>query len=55
MMKTDIKISVVIVNYNGYVFLEKCLRSVFAQKNIAFEVILVDNNSSDESILFVET
>jgi GT2 family glycosyltransferase len=41
--------SVIIVNWNGRRYLEDCLRSVLAQTYDAFEVILVDNGSTDGS------
>jgi GT2 family glycosyltransferase len=47
------KISVIIVNYNGKQLLEKCLESLFKINYDNFEVILVDNNSTDESMEFV--
>ena len=44
------KLSIIIVNYNVKYFLEQCLDSVFlAMKNIAAEVFVVDNRSSDHS------
>jgi len=43
-------ISVVIVNYNVQYFLEQCILSVkAASNNLAVEIIVVDNNSTDES------
>lgn len=48
-------VSIIIVNYNGKPFLEKCLKSVFQSKYENFEVILVDNNSNDDSTEFVKT
>ncbi|HWQ66943.1 MAG TPA: glycosyltransferase family 2 protein [Methanospirillum sp.] len=42
-----------IPNYNGLLFLKDCLDSVFNQNYSNFEVILVDNASSDNSIRFV--
>jgi len=47
-------VSVIIVNYNGQNHLENCLKSLMniAYKN--YEVIIVDNNSTDESIEFVK-
>ncbi len=48
-------VSVVIVNYNGRVFLENCLTALDAQTYRPFEVILVDNASTDDSVRFVET
>lgn len=48
------KISVIIVSYNVQYFLELCLHSVFrALGTINAEVIVVDNNSSDESCALV--
>jgi GT2 family glycosyltransferase len=46
-------VSVVIVNYNGLKFLEKCLAAALGQTYPAFEVLLVDNGSSDGSVSFV--
>lgn len=43
-------ISIVILNYNGKGFLEDCLGSVLESDYGNFEVILVDNNSSDDSL-----
>jgi GT2 family glycosyltransferase len=47
------EISVVIVNWNGRRFLDACLRAVEAQEGADFEVVLVDNGSSDGSAAFV--
>ena len=47
------KISIIIVNYNGKELLQKCLESLFKTDYENFEVILVDNNSTDNSIEFV--
>ena len=49
------KVSIIIINYNGKKLLEKCLESLFKVDYEHFEVILVDNNSVDDSINFVET
>jgi GT2 family glycosyltransferase len=45
--------SVIIVNYNGRHLLEECLTSVLAQAYPSFEIVLVDNGSSDGSAPFV--
>ena len=47
------KVSVIIVNYNGKNLLEKCLESLFKVNYNNFEVIIVDNNSTDNSIDFL--
>ena len=51
----NIKVSVIIVNWNGKQHLEECLGSLSKQTFKSFETILVDNGSSDESTEFVET
>lgn len=45
--------SIIIVNYNGKKYLSKCLKSIFKNNYSDFEIILVDNNSTDGSIDFV--
>lgn len=49
------EISVIIVNWNGKHLLGDCLDSVLAQDFPDFEVILVDNGSSDGSVSFVQS
>lgn len=48
-------VSILIVNYNGRHLLDECLSSVFslAYPKKLYEVIIVDNNSSDDSIPFI--
>ena len=45
--------SIVIASYNGKHLLKTCLDSVFKQAYRNYEVILVDNGSSDDSVEFV--
>jgi len=47
-------ISVIIVNYNGKRHLEKCFESLMKIDYEKYEIILVDNNSTDNSIEFVK-
>lgn len=42
-------VSVVIVNYNGKFLLENCLRSILDSNENNFEIVVVDNGSSDGS------
>ncbi len=42
--------SVVILNHNGLSFLGPCLESLMASRSICFEVIVVDNASTDGSL-----
>ena len=46
-------VSVIIVNWNGKEYLNDCLSSLKKQSFRDFEVILVDNGSTDDSIDFV--
>lgn len=48
-------ISVVVVNWNGLKFLDKCLTSLYNQSHKDFEVILVDNGSTDGSVQFIRS
>ncbi len=48
-------ISVVVVNYNGRPYLEGCLTALAAQTYSAFEVIVVDNASTDDSAAWIAT
>src|SRR3990172_1892532 len=45
-----IDLSVVIVSWNSGEFLPACLESIYKQKELSLEIILVDNHSSDQSI-----
>jgi len=47
-------VSIIIINYNGKLHLEKCLKSLMQVDYKNYEIILVDNNSSDDSINFVK-
>lgn len=47
-------VSIVIVNWNGILFLEPCLASVYSQGYGPFEVIVHDNGSTDGSIEFLK-
>ncbi len=45
----EITLSIIIVNYNGRIFLQKCLQAVVRNVSCVHEVIVVDNNSQDGS------
>lgn len=47
-------VSIIIVNYNGLNFLEKCLSSLLSQTYHDIEIIFVDNGSIDESVAYVK-
>ena len=44
------KVSVILVNYNSMPHLDTCISSVLYQTHPSFEIIFVDNNSSDGSL-----
>ena len=49
------KVSIIIVNYNGKHNLEPCLESLSKINYNDTEIIIVDNNSTDDSINFIST
>lgn len=53
-MEMNPAISIIVLNYNGKEFLEDCLRSIFKSNYSNFEVILVDNGSTDDSLILAE-
>lgn len=48
-MKAYPKVFIVVLNFNGRDVIKNCLRSIFKSSYPSFEVVLVDNNSSDDS------
>ena len=48
------KVSIIITNHNAHRWLAECFASLRRQTYRNFEVIFVDNHSSDESIAFVQ-
>ncbi len=49
----DPLVSIIILNHNGREYLERCLKSVRKQNGLQFEVIVVDNSSTDGSGAYV--
>lgn len=47
-------VSLIIVNWNGHHHLSVCLDSILSQTLIPDEIIFVDNQSSDESVTYVQ-
>ncbi|MCX7957286.1 MAG: glycosyltransferase, partial [Endomicrobia bacterium] len=53
---SEIKVSFVIINYNGKIYLEKCLASIIKNvSGITYEIIVVDDASTDGSAEMVRT
>lgn len=46
--------SFIVVNYNGAMHIERCLRSILAQTEDDYDIIVIDNASSDDSAGMVE-
>jgi len=47
-------VSIIIVNWNAKDYLEQCINSLLSQTLSDFEIILVDNNSTDNSLELIE-
>jgi GT2 family glycosyltransferase len=47
------RVAVVIVNWNGEHFIEKCIKSLLSQTVKLYEIILLDNASSDNSLTII--
>ncbi len=47
-------LTVIVVNWNGRQLLTECLSSIFSQSLKDIKVVLVDNGSTDDSVLFVQ-
>lgn len=45
-----IKLSIIILNWNGQNILDRCLKSISRQTRMPFEIIVVDNGSFDHSV-----
>ncbi len=54
MQAEPVVVSVIVLNWNGQRYLEPCLSSLYSQTYQTFEVVLVDNGSSDGSCAFIE-
>lgn len=48
------EVTVVIPNYNGKHFLKRCLDSLASQRGADFEVLVIDNGSTDGSTEYIE-
>ena len=50
---TNVKLSVITINYNNYEGLKKTIKSVRNQTNQNFEYIIIDGNSDDNSLQII--
>ncbi|MBK6915085.1 MAG: glycosyltransferase [Ignavibacteriales bacterium] len=54
-MSKNPDVSIVIINYNSQEYLKRCINSINIQTiNILFEIIVLDNNSSDNLDYLIE-
>lgn len=53
MTPSDPAVSIIVLNYNGKEFLGECLESLAAQTMADFELIVVDNGSTDGSVEYL--
>ena len=52
-MKTNLvkpKVSIILVNYNNSKYLNRCLHSLYQQTFKNFEIIFIDDSSTDNSL-----
>jgi len=49
-MRKEVAVSIIIPTYNAKKYLEACLASIFINKFSSYEIIIVDNGSTDNSI-----
>lgn len=47
------KVTVILVNYNGRKYLKNCIDSLMGQTYSNMSVLVVDNNSEDDSVRFL--
>ena len=53
LLRSPLMFSIIVPNYNGCPYLGGCLSSLQAQSLKDFEIIVVDNGSSDDSVPFI--
>jgi GT2 family glycosyltransferase len=49
------RVAVLVLNFNGRRFLDQCFRSVFQNPAPPFDLFLIDNHSTDDSLKFTQT
>ena len=51
----EVKVDILILNYNGKAFLKECLDSVMAIDYSNYSVVFIDNGSTDNSVDYVKS
>lgn len=54
MINNHPKVSIVVLNYNGKRYLDDCFQSLAEVDYPNFEVVMVDNNSTDDSVEYIK-
>lgn len=49
-MRETVKFSIIIVNFNGWLYLKECIGSILINNFEDYEIIVVDNGSNDKSV-----
>lgn len=53
--KTQLDLSILLVNYNGLKFLKDCIESIHLKTDgLSYEIIILDNDSKDGSVDFIK-
>jgi len=47
-------VSIIVLTYNGVEFTHQCLDSILKKADVSYELIIVDNNSKDDTRIFLE-
>ena len=48
------KVSIIVLNYNGKKYLDECFQSLSELDYPNYEVVMVDNKSTDDSVEYVK-
>jgi GT2 family glycosyltransferase len=54
-MESNPQVTFIIVSYNVRELLFKCISSVYKYTSVPFEIILIDNHSSDDTVPFIKS
>ncbi len=53
-ISSDDSVAVIVVTWNGLLYLPECLRSLSRQTHPNFQIVVVDNGSTDDSVAYLE-
>ena len=49
------KVAIILVNYNGKEYIKECIESIQAIDYKNYKIIVVDNNSTDDSLVYLKS